>query len=733
MPFMDISPLLNNLNPAQEQAVNAPVGHHLLLAGAGSGKTLVLVRRIAWLMEQEGTSPYSIMAVTFTNKAANEMRHRIEQSLQMPIQGMWVGTFHGLCLRMLRQYWQEANLPENFQILDSDDQNRLIRRTLKALDIDEKQWSPKQARSYISHKKNEGLRPKDINTYNDPYGQMMLQIYTAYEKTCQQSGFVDFTELLLRTYELLRDNESVRRHFQGRFQHLLVDEFQDTNTIQYAWLKLLTEGGNNYLTVVGDDDQSIYGWRGAKIENIQRFQQDFPSATMTRLEQNYRSTQKILEAANALIARNDGRLGKNLWTDQDGGESISLYEAFNDLDEARFIINRIKEAVSQDMRRQDIAILYRSNAQSRVLEEILIQNAIPYRIYGGLRFFERAEIKDALAYLRLLANPHDDTAFERVVNFPARGIGDKTLEKIREDSKINDYSLWQGAQSGIAAQAFNPRTHGALQQFIQLITQLHEITRGFSLDKMVEQVLISSGLIDHFRTEKGEKAQARVENLEELINAARQFRLDDESGATLGDFLAHAALEAGETQAGQDEDYVQLMTLHSAKGLEFPVVFLCGLEQGLFPHLMSMNNPEGLEEERRLCYVGMTRAKKKLYLTHAQMRRHYGKDNYQQPSQFINEIPENLLEAVKRKQKVNHASRYGAAPIAYNDTQQEKPRYQATNDSGLNIGQRVSHKKFGEGTVTHFDGQGSQSRIQVTFDKYGSKWLIARIANLQPL
>ena len=415
------------------------------------------------------------------------------------------------------------------------------------------------------------------------------------------------------------------------------------------------------------------------------------------------------------------------------GESISLYEAFNDLDEARFIINRIKEAVSQDMRRQDIAILYRSNAQSRVLEEILIQNAIPYRIYGGLRFFERAEIKDALAYLRLLANPHDDTAFERVVNFPARGIGDKTLEKIREDSKINDYSLWQGAQSGIAAQAFNPRTHGALQQFIQLITQLHEITRGFSLDKMVEQVLISSGLIDHFRTEKGEKAQARVENLEELINAARQFRLDDESGATLGDFLAHAALEAGETQAGQDEDYVQLMTLHSAKGLEFPVVFLCGLEQGLFPHLMSMNNPEGLEEERRLCYVGMTRAKKKLYLTHAQMRRHYGKDNYQQPSQFINEIPENLLEAVKRKQKVNHASRYGAAPIAYNDTQQEKPRYQATNDSGLNIGQRVSHKKFGEGTVTHFDGQGSQSRIQVTFDKYGSKWLIARIANLQPL
>ncbi|MHA7840787.1 MAG: DNA helicase II [Gammaproteobacteria bacterium] len=729
---MDISPLLNNLNPAQEQAVNAPVGHHLLLAGAGSGKTLVLVRRIAWLMEQEGTSPYSIMAVTFTNKAANEMRHRIEQSLQMPIQGMWVGTFHGLCLRMLRQYWQEANLPENFQILDSDDQNRLIRRTLKALDIDEKQWSPKQARSYISHKKNEGLRPKDINTYNDPYGQMMLQIYTAYEKTCQQSGFVDFTELLLRTYELLRDNESVRRHFQGRFQHLLVDEFQDTNTIQYAWLKLLTEGGNNYLTVVGDDDQSIYGWRGAKIENIQRFQQDFPSATMTRLEQNYRSTQKILEAANALIARNDGRLGKNLWTDQDGGESISLYEAFNDLDEARFIINRIKEAVSQDMRRQDIAILYRSNAQSRVLEEILIQNAIPYRIYGGLRFFERAEIKDALAYLRLLANPHDDTAFERVVNFPARGIGDKTLEKIREDSKINDYSLWQGAQSGIAAQAFNPRTHGALQQFIQLITQLHEITRGFSLDKMVEQVLISSGLIDHFRTEKGEKAQARVENLEELINAARQFRLDDESGATLGDFLAHAALEAGETQAGQDEDYVQLMTLHSAKGLEFPVVFLCGLEQGLFPHLMSMNNPEGLEEERRLCYVGMTRAKKKLYLTHAQMRRHYGKDNYQQPSQFINEIPENLLEAVKRKQKVNHASRYGAAPIAYNDTQQEKPRYQATNDSGLNIGQRVSHKKFGEGTVTHFDGQGSQSRIQVTFDKYGSKWLIARIANLQP-
>lgn len=727
---MDNSALLNNLNPAQKQAVSAPVGHHLLLAGAGSGKTLVLVRRIAWLMEQEGVSPYSIMAVTFTNKAANEMRHRIEQALQMPIQGMWVGTFHGLCLRMLRQYWQEAHLPENFQILDSDDQYRLIRRTLKALDIDEKQWSPKQARSYISQKKNEGLRPKDINTYNDPYGQMMLHIYSAYEDRCQQSGLVDFSELLLRTYELLRDNELVRQHFQERFQHILVDEFQDTNTIQYAWLKLLTDAGNNYLTVVGDDDQSIYGWRGAKIENIQRFQQDFPSTTLTRLEQNYRSTQKILEAANALIANNDGRLGKSLWTDSDGGEPISLYEAFNDLDEARYIINRVKDCVTQDLRRQDIAILYRSNAQSRVLEEILIQNAIPYRIYGGLRFFERAEIKDALAYLRLLSNPNDDAAFERVVNFPARGIGDKTLEKIREDSKINGYPLWQGAQAGVAAQAFNPRTHSALQNFIQLITQLHEITQGFSLDKLVEQVLISSGLIDHFRAEKGEKAQARVENLEELINAARQFRTENENSGTLGDFLAHAALEAGETQAGHDEDYVQLMTLHSAKGLEFPVVFLCGLEQGLFPHLMSMGNPEGLEEERRLCYVGMTRAKKKLYLTHAQMRRHYGKDNYQQPSQFINEIPEALVEEVKRKQKVSHSSRYGTAPIAYGTTQ-EKPRYQATNESGLSVGQRVNHKKFGEGTVTHFDGQGNQSRIQVTFDKHGSKWLIARIANLQ--
>ena len=727
---MDDSALLDNLNTAQRQAVSAPLGHHLLLAGAGSGKTLVLVRRIAWLMEQEGTSPYSILAVTFTNKAANEMRHRIEQSLQVPVKGMWVGTFHGLCLRMLRQYWQQANLPENFQILDGDDQNRLIRRILKTLDIDEKQWPPKQARTYINQKKNEGLRPKNVNVYNDPYGQMMLQIYSAYESTCQQSGLVDFSELLLRTYELLHDNEEVRHFFQQRFQHVLVDEFQDTNTIQYGWLKLLTEGRNNYLTVVGDDDQSIYGWRGAKIENIRRFQQDFPSTTLMRLEQNYRSTQNILEAANGLIACNNSRLGKNLWTNTEGGEPISLYEAFNDLDEARYIVNRIKEYVAQDMRRQDLAILYRSNAQSRVLEEALIHTGIPYRIYGGLRFFERAEIKDALAYLRLLANTNDDAAFERVVNFPARGIGDKTLQQIREESKTNECTLWQGTQAGIAAQAFNPRAQGALQCFIQLITQLREITQGLSLDKQVEQVLVSSGLLDHYRSERGEKAQARVENLEELINAARQFRTEDQAATTLGDFLAHAALEAGETQAEHTEDYVQLMTLHSAKGLEFPVVFLCGLEQGLFPHHMCIGKLEGLEEERRLCYVGMTRAKEKLYLTHAQMRRHYGKDKHQQPSQFINEIPQSLIETVRRTQKVNHASRYGSAPIAYGALQ-KKPLYQATNASGLSIGQRVMHKKFGQGTVTHFDGQGAHARVQVTFDKYGSKWLITRIAHLE--
>lgn len=723
--------LLQNLNSYQAEAVSAPLGNHLLLAGAGSGKTLVLVRRIAWLMAEHNASPYSILAVTFTNKAANEMRHRIQHTLDSPIQGMWIGTFHGLCLRMLRRYWQEANLVENFQILDSDDQHRFIRRLLKALDIDEKQWSPKQLRNYIANQKNEGLRPHNINAHNDYYGQRMLQVYNAYEVACQKSGLVDFAELMLRTYELIRDNTAARQYFQERFQHILVDEFQDTNTIQYAWLKLLTEGGNNHLTVVGDDDQSIYGWRGAKIENIHRFQQDFPTATLTRLEQNYRSTQKILTAANTLIANNSGRLGKNLWTDSDGGEPISLYEAYNDLDEARYIVNRIQDKIEEGMGRREMAILYRSNAQSRILEEILIQNAIPYRIYGGLRFFERAEIKDALAYLRLLANTNDDGAFERIINFPSRGIGDKTLEKIREDSKNNNYSLWEAIKTGIATEAFTPRTQSSLERFIQLITQLSELAKDASLETLVEKVIKNSGLMEHFRNEKGENAQTKVENLEELINAARQFRIDDNQSITLGDFLAHSALEAGEAQADYDEDYVQLMTLHSAKGLEFPIVFLCGLEQGLFPSLHSMYNPENLEEERRLCYVGMTRAKSKLYLTYAQVRRHYGKDNYQQPSIFIKEIPKKLLEEVKRKPKINPALQYGNSPIAYPKDSAIKNSSPMSNDGEFKIGQRVHHRKFGEGTVTHFDGQGNQTRIQVTFDKYGTKWLIARIANLQ--
>lgn len=716
---MDVSSLLDDLNDAQRDAVAASPGHLLVLAGAGSGKTRVLVHRMAWLIRVEEASPYSILAVTFTNKAAAEMRGRIEEMLGISTGGLWVGTFHGLAHRLLRAHWREAGLPQAFQILDSDDQYRLVRRILKALELDEARWPPKQAQGFINGRKDEGLRPHQIQGNGDPYTRQMVRIYQAYEEACQRGGMVDFAELLLRTLEMLQKHPEVLAHYRQRFRHILVDEFQDTNAIQYVWLKLLA-GDSARLFIVGDDDQSIYGWRGARIENIQRVSQDFPGTRVIRLEQNYRSTGVILAAANALIANNEGRLGKNLWTAGEQGEPIQFYTAFNDLDEARFIAQRIEHWVEQGNARREAAILYRSNAQSRVLEEALIAAGIPYRIYGGLRFFERAEIKDALAYLRLIANREDDASFERVVNTPTRGVGERSLALVRDHARAHGLPLWQAARVA----AVRP-----VAPFLDLIERLARDTAGLTLGEQVEHVVAHSGLLDHCRKEKGEKGETRVENLEELANAARQFQYDAESGLEpLQAFLAHAALEAGEGQGDAWQDCVQLMTLHSAKGLEFPLVFMCGVEEGLFPHQMSAQDPGRLEEERRLCYVGITRARRRLFLTCAERRRLHGSEIYPQPSRFIGEIPPELLREVRPRASISRPL-YASGRFA----QPATAASQAVDDgiARPRLGQRVVHGKFGEGVVLNYEGQGEHARVQVNFKNAGSKWLVMAYANLQ--
>lgn len=727
--------LIKDLNDPQRTAVTAEPGHLLILAGAGSGKTSVLTRRIAWLIQHQQVSPYAILAVTFTNKAAAEMRGRIESLLQVPVGNMWVGTFHSLAHRLLRTHYEAAKLPQNFQILDSDDQNRLIRRIIVNLGLDDKQFQPKQAQWFINHKKDEGIRPKDLNP-GDMYNKTLARIYQLYEETCQQSGLVDFAELLLRSQDIWIQHPDILAHYQQRFNHILVDEFQDTNATQYNWIRLLA-GNQAHVMIVGDDDQSIYGWRGAKIENIKRFNQDFGGAQTIRLEQNYRSTGNILAAANALISNNDGRLGKNLWTDGGNGELISLYAAFNETDEARFIVDNIRAWIHDGNLRSEVAILYRSNAQSRVLEETLIQAAIPYRIYGGLRFFDRAEIKDALAYLRLIANRHDDPAFERVVNTPTRGIGEQTLDTLRHVAREQQIALWQAAERLVTSGELPARATKALSLFLQLIDNMSFETAEFELGEQTEYMLQHSGLLEHFAKEKGEKGQARLENLTELGNAARQFNppLEDNM-PPLASFLAHAALEAGDNQAEAFSDCVQLMTLHSAKGLEFPLVFLAGVEEGLFPHPLSIEEPGRLEEERRLCYVGMTRAMRKLYLTYAESRRLHGNSLYHRPSRFIREIPEQLLEEVRiRKSNITRplssSSRF-ANNINHNATF-AYTMDQTVSDTGLSIGQRVAHPKFGEGTVLSFEGHGAHARVQVKFAQAGVKWLVASYANLQPV
>ncbi|MBA0180008.1 DNA helicase II [Pectobacterium carotovorum] len=718
---MDVSDLLDGLNDKQRDAVAAPRSNLLVLAGAGSGKTRVLVHRIAWLLSVENCSPYSIMAVTFTNKAAAEMRHRIDHLIGTSQGGMWIGTFHGLAHRLLRAHHMDANLPQDFQILDSEDQLRLLKRLIRALNLDEKQWPPRQAMWFINGKKDEGLRPQHIESYGNPIEQTWQRVYQAYQEACDRAGLVDFAELLLCAHELWLNKPHVLNHYRERFTNILVDEFQDTNRIQYAWIRMLA-GDSAKVMIVGDDDQSIYGWRGAQVENIQLFLKDFAGAETIRLEQNYRSTSNILKAANALIAHNGGRLGKNLWTDGAEGEPISLYCAFNELDEARYVVNRIKAWQENGGALSDNAILYRSNAQSRVLEEALLQQSMPYRIYGGMRFFERQEIKDALSYLRLIANRNDDAAFERVVNTPTRGIGDRTLDVVRQTARDRQLTLWQSTRALLQEKVLAGRAAASLQRFIELIDALAYETSELPLHIQTDRAIKDSGLWSMYEQEKGEKGQARVENLEELVTATRQFSYqeEDQDLMPLQAFLSHAALEAGEGQADANQDAVQLMTLHSAKGLEFPQVFIVGMEEGMFPSQMSLDEGGRLEEERRLAYVGVTRAMQKLTITYAESRRLYGKEAYHRPSRFVGELPEECVEEVRLRasvsRPVNH-QRLGT-PITQ-------------NDSGYKLGQRVRHAKFGEGTIVNLEGSGDHARLQVAFQGQGIKWLVAAYARLE--
>ena len=754
--MMDVSHLLDSLNDRQREAVAAPPGSSLVLAGAGSGKTRVLTHRIAWLIETEGLSPYSILAVTFTNKAAAEMRSRIEQLLNIGVRGMWVGTFHGLAHRLLRMHWQDADLPQNFQILDADDQLRLVKRVMANLSIDEKRWPARQATWWINSQKDEGLRPQNLEHYDDIYLKTHIAVYQAYEEACQRGGMVDFAELLLRAHELWLKHPELLRHYQQRFSALLVDEFQDTNAIQYAWIRLLA-GSTGNLMVVGDDDQSIYGWRGAKIENIQKFTSDFPAATTIRLEQNYRSTSNILKAANGLIDRNLGRLGKRLWTDRGDGDLVQVYAAYNEIDEARYIVERVKRWVNEGNLHAEAAVLYRSNAQSRVLEEALLQAQMPYRIYGGQRFFERMEIRNVLAYMRLIAARESDAAFERVINTPTRGIGERSLEEIRQQARANGTSLWAAASTIVSGSRLPGRASNAISTFIRLIDGMAETTAKMNLADRVEAVVEQSGLKEYHAKEGGERGQARLENMDELVTAARTF--DPESDLTfagtgnqsqdgtagsnaessepltlLEEFLAHAALEAGEGQGGANQDCVQLMTMHSAKGLEFPLVFLAGMEEGLFPHAMSIEQEGRLEEERRLCYVGMTRAMQQLYLTWAETRRVHGTEQLRRQSQFLDEIPGEVVQEVRLRGSVTRPGHVSSPKPRLKPGSGRQVQTDAQiGDTAISLGQRVKHEKFGEGVVVNYEGSGTNARVQVNFDKGDSKWLVIGYANLTPL
>ncbi|MSR17108.1 MAG: DNA helicase II [Methylococcaceae bacterium] len=721
---MDITSIIAPLNDAQRAAVTAPSQAMLILAGAGSGKTRVLVHRIVWQIQVNHVSPQSIIAVTFTNKAANEMRGRIESLLEDSASTMWIGTFHGLAHRFLRRHAKEAHLPKDFQVLDSNDQQRMIKRLLADLKINEKELPPKEIQWFINAQKDAGIRSKDILETTDKNTRRFLRIYREYETLCERNGVVDFAELLLRAYELIRDDERLRYQYQERFSQIHVDEFQDTNTIQYAWLTLLSPNRDN-MFVVGDDDQAIYGWRGAKIENIYKFQREYPQHQIIKLEQNYRSTGSILKAANQIITNNTGRMGKSLWTEMADGEKITVYAAYDEVDEANYVVERIKNWVAEGNKRSDSAILYRSNAQSRQFEEKLMLSNTPYRVYGGLRFYDRAEIKNVLAYLRLLVNRHDDASIDRIINTPTRGIGLKTLDEIRKLAHEKQISLWAATNSLITEKVLPNRAANALFNFLDLIAQLDNKTANLTLGEKVHFVIEHTGLMAFYSQDKVEKSADKVENLKELVNAATVFINDEieEDISDLSVFLNRAALESGALQGDEFEDCVQLMTLHTAKGLEFPLVFLVGVEDGLFPSQQSIFDKVKLEEERRLCYVGITRAMRKLHITYAESRRLYGDKTYARKSRFLRELPTELLDEVRPKREVSR-------PIT------AKPIFSAVNkllelesDSKFKKGQHIHHETFGSGIILNVEGDGEKERILIKF-RGVEKWLMTAYAEL---
>ncbi len=777
--------LLQSLNDEQLKAVTLPAEHALILAGAGSGKTRVLTTRIAWLLSTGQITPGGILAVTFTNKAAKEMLTRLSAMLPVNVRGMWIGTFHGLCHRLLRAHWKLAHLPQAFQILDTQDQLSAIKRLCKQFNIDEERYPPKQLQWFIAGCKEDGLRPRQV-TARDEDQRKKVEIYQLYEDQCQREGVVDFGELMLRSYELLRDNDPVREHYQRRFRHILLDAVQDTNKLQYAWLKQLAGHeemgrfvpGANAVLAVGDDDQSIYAFRGARVGNMADFVREFGVQHQIKLEQNYRSHANILEAANHLIDHNRHRLGKNLRTDLGAGEPVRVFEAPSDFAEAQWLVDEIRQLVRNDgYERQEIAVLYRSNAQSRVIESALFNASVPYRVYGGLRFFERAEIKHALAYLRLLDNPDDDTSFLRVVNFPPRGIGARSLEQLQDVARAQGCSLHDavGTLTGRAA------TH--LAAFVAKIDVLREEMQGATLREIIELVLEHSGLLAHYRADRD--GADRVENLQELVNAAESFVMQEgfgrdalvlpldetalgagltqspvsqglelslpmdatvETGETVSPlvaFLTHAALESGDNQAQAGQDAVQLMTVHAAKGLEFDAVFITGLEEGLFPHENSLNDMEGLEEERRLMYVAITRARKRLYLSFSQTRMLHGQTRYNPRSCFLDQLPEACLKWITPKQgsipsadgwrsQGSHQPAWGRSGLG---TGVVEPVVRSSPPAahGIRAGMRVFHNKFGEGKVLTVEGAGDEARAQVNFSRHGTKWLALAVAKLTPV
>ena len=724
---MDVSHILEHLNDKQREAVTSEKQHLMVLAGAGSGKTRVLVHKIAWEVEALRKNPATIMAVTFTNKAAAEMRSRIEELLEAPMMDTWVGTFHGLAHRMLKRFHKEAGLTSGFTILDSDDQLRIIKRIAKEMSLDEASWPSRQSQWQINSWKDEGFRSAQVDDHGDHFKENINKIYKEYEAVCLRDNLVDFGELLLRSYEVVRDNLSVRTFFHSRFKSILVDEFQDTNTIQYNWL-LEIASDQATIIAVGDDDQSIYGWRGAKVENVDSFIKTFDDTEVVRLEQNYRSTNIILGAANALIENNTDRLGKNLWTEKLEGEQIVLYQAYNEQDEARFVADVLRDWMGKGEMYEDAAVLYRSNAQSRALEEALLRASIPYRIYGGQRFYERMEIKNAIAYLKIIFNHSDNPAFERSISNPTRGVGEKTLAKIRGTAKQFNISYIKASAKLIDEGAISGRGGAGLRSYLEFIAKCKEFIEENPLSDLMEEIIKTSGLVAYHAKEPGEKGKTRVENLQELVSATTNFEQsikEDKPFKEIAEqYLDMISLDSGDRQASEHDDAAQLMTLHSAKGLEFKLVIMTGLEESLFPHGRSMENPAQLEEERRLCYVGITRAMEKLYITHAESRRLHGSDTFNPPSRFLREIPKALINEIRPRAQTN---------IPYNRKDFTETKFEFEEEIGIALGQRVAHKTFGEGVVLNYEGSGEAARVQINFSKAGTKWLVMAYANLEKL